>query len=517
MGIVCRESACNCCEIIYSNKNNLYNNTNDRKRIINCQLNNSDISDNLNVEQEPETKELHRKELVIDKNSYSQLMFYIENIIKIQKAFIRYYYRKRGKLYKNKSNLPSNINTNSIKNNDSSFSNSVLGDGSLYKRPKTLGINKYLQTKEKTNCEISDNEEESEIVSIESSMYKKAYNQKKTLDKQQGRKSSVISISSPEQEIKCTKYIIKNIILNNQTQMYTKIFTNSKIEQENISEINMIKKPEDIHGYFLKKSNKKIKFIGNIDEKSKSKDGYGLVTWADKSKIEGVFSQNHLNGFCKFYNSTTNSNYHGEYNNNIPKGFGIFSNPSLTLRGYWERENLNGIGLEVWEDGTYYQGEFLNSKKNGVGLYRWPDGTIYQGEFINNQMSGSGLILYSDDRIYAGEILNGFMNGYGIYIWENGNKYMGYYLQDTKHGFGVFIWKHKPFVGYFGFWEMGKQHGVGAKVNGNSIRYCLWNRGKVSMMFKGVYEIDRYLTGLQVRFYKFFMPSYINKIKALNS
>ena len=519
MGVICKDTFFSCYEIGNTNKGNLYNDIEIRKR--NFKLSNSNISDKFNMKhmEESETKEKNRNELVIDQNSYNQLMFYIDNITKIQNAFLKYYYKKRAKLHQQKQTFqPSILNTNSEKNdNNSSFNENIVENDSILKRPNTLGINKYLQTKDKKSIEESESDEDIEIVSIESSMYKKAFNQKKTLEKPQPKRSSIASIMSPKQEIKCTKYIIKNIILNNQTQMYTKIFTNSKNDEENISEINFLKKPEDIHGYFLKKSNKKIRFFGKLDEKTKTKDGFGIVKWTDKSQIEGIFSQNHLNGYCKFYNSKTNSNFHGIYKNNIPNGFGIYFNSTLTLHGYWEKENLNGIGLEVWQDDTYYQGEFLNSKKNGIGLYRWSDGTIYQGEFINNQMNGYGLILYSNDRIYAGEILNGFMNGYGVYIWENGNKYMGYYLQDTKHGFGVFIWNHKPFVGYFGFWEMGKQHGVGAKVNGNNIKYGLWNRGKINLLFKGVYEIDRYLSGLQMRYYKFFLPSYINKIKSLNS
>ena len=519
MGVMFSETVCTCCDIGNTNKAVIYNNIKEGKRTKNFQLSNSNISENFHMKQmeEYETKEKQRNELIIDQNSYKQLMFYVENIIKIQNAYLKHYYINLAKNFHQKTSSfqPSNEKTDSVKNENSSFNDNIIVNDSLLKRPNTLGINRYLQTKAKSNSE--SDEENSEVVSIESSMYKKVFNQQKTLDKKQPRKPSIASIISPQLEIKCTKYIIKNIILNNQTQMYTKIFTNSNMEQENSSEINFLKKPENIHGYFLKKSNKKIRFCGNLDEKTKTKDGYGIVTWTDKSKIEGVFSQNHLNGFCKFYDNASNSNYHGFYKNNIPNGFGIFFNNTKTLQGYWERENLNGLGLEVWKDDTYYQGEFLNSKKNGIGLYRWSDGTIYQGEFVNNQMCGHGLILYSNDRVYAGEILNGFMNGYGVYVWENGNKYMGYYLQDTKHGFGVFIWKHKPFVGYFGFWEMGKQHGVGAKVNGNNIKYGLWNRGKLAMLFKGVYEIDRYLSGLQMRFYKFFLPSYINKIKSLNS
>ena len=532
--------------IVYSsvdNNNNFNNNINNNSPAIRInqslkksqsENNNSDQAD---MEGSETKKNHHQKE---NFNCYNKLMFYIENITKIQKCFRIYYYKKIAKKEKQKNSLV-HLNEESDSKESYNYLNELTNDPNL-KRPNTLGINKYLQVKnskdenknnsnkdfffdkKQFSCEgfgIKQNtnkekNSEDEVVSLEPSTKDKFLVAKKTMI-EIPRNSPA---NSNEKKNGCSKQIIKNIILNNQFEMFAKIFTNSDENQPNNSPLINIndenKKDEDICGHFLKKNNKKIKFNGNFDENSKNKEGYAQILWTDNSKIEGIFSFNHLNGYCKFYNGVSNSKFSGEYINNIPNGFGIYKNKTLTIQGYWEKDDMDGIGIEVWDDGTYYQGEFVNSKKNGIGLYRWPDGTIYQGEFINNQMSGTGVILYSDDRIYSGQILNGYMNGYGIFIWGNGNKYMGYYLQDAKHGFGIFIWGYKPFVAYFGFWEMGKQHGVGAKVNGNNIQYCLWNRGKISITLKGLYEIDRYLSSLQMRYYKFFLPNYINKIKSIN-
>ena len=184
------------------------------------------------------------------------------------------------------------------------------------------------------------------------------------------------------------------------------------------------------------------------------------------------------------------------------------------MQGYWEFSNLNGIAIEVWNDGTYFQGEYENNKKNEIGLYRWPDGTIYQGEFKDGEMTGKGVIFYSDDSVFSGEMLNGYMNGYGMFTWGNGALYMGTYFQDIKHGFGIYIWETKTFICYIGFWDMGKQQGIGAKVNGNKIKYCIWNKGKIAKTLKGLYEIDEYLTGFQKKYYNYFTYGYIAKLKA---
>ena len=131
-------------------------------------------------------------------------------------------------------------------------------------------------------------------------------------------------------------------------------------------------------------------------------------------------------------------------------------------------------------------------------------------------MNGKGIILYSNDCIFSGEIKNGYMDGYGYFSWGNGSMYIGYYSQDIKNGFGIYVWDQKNFVIYIGFWEMGKQQGIGAKVNGNKIKYCLWNKGKISIVLKGLYEIDKYLTGMQKCYYNFFTPGYISKLKSSN-
>ena len=271
---------------------------------------------------------------------------------------------------------------------------------------------------------------------------------------------------------------------------------------------------DDIKGNFMLKNEKIIRYQGGFVKKSKKKNGFGIITWSDLSTLHGIYNSNSINGIARFYNNKYKSTFIGEYRNNIPNGFGVYHIKSLSMQGYWYESKLNGIVIEVWDDGTYYQGEYENNKKNGIGLYRWPDGTIYQGEFNNGQISGRGIIYNSDDSVFSGELLNGYMNGYGVFTWSSGAIYMGNYLQDIKHGFGIYIWDSKVFICYIGFWEMGKQHGIGVKVNGNKVKYCVWKKGKITVTLKGLYEIDRYLSGLQKGYYKFFTSGYIAKLRA---
>ena len=383
------------------------------------------------------------------------------------------------------------------------------------------------------NKENGKNDEEG-IISVErpfmplkSEKSSKLVNNFKALDalKSTILKNSLVQQNSSQnniQQYKQSQNYLK--ILNDFGEKKSLIYKNNEIPHNNkITYLlsnkekidSKIKKNQDsIKGNFILKSEKVIKYQGGFIKKTKKKNGFGIVKWSDNSILQGIYISSTINGIARFYNNKYKSTFIGEYENNLPKGFGVYHVKNLSLQGYWDSSNLNGIAIEVWDDGTYFQGEYENNKKNGVGLYRWPDGTIYQGEFNNGQMTGKGIILYCDDSVFSGEMLNGYMNGYGIFSWGNGALYMGYYLQDIKHGFGIYVWDSKMFICYIGFWEMGKQQGIGAKINGNKIKYCIWNKGKIATILKGLYEIDRYLTGIQKGYYHFFTAGYIAKLRA---
>jgi hypothetical protein len=254
----------------------------------------------------------------------------------------------------------------------------------------------------------------------------------------------------------------------------------------------------EIYGNFLDKSS------GLISKKNSliGKNGFKIEKYKDNSYIMGTFTNNVMNGYCKFFNSEVNSLFMGEYKNNIPNGYGIYKLPKGTFEGIWNKSNLMHYGIETYDDQSFFQGEFYNNKRDGIGTYRWPDGSIYQGEWINNQMTGYGIITYSDQRIYKGEVLNGMMNGVGEFYWRNGNIYFGNYVKDVKKGFGIFIWNLKSNVAYIGFWEKGKKNGVGINVNGNIVKYGIFKDGKKESNLLGPKEMKRFLTNEQMKYEK---------------
>lgn len=45
------------------------------------------------------------------------------------------------------------------------------------------------------------------------------------------------------------------------------------------------------------------------------------------------------------------------------------------------------IGKYIWNDGSYYQGDWIENKISGYGVYIWADGRKYDGRGIYCQIN----------------------------------------------------------------------------------------------------------------------------------
>ena len=62
----------------------------------------------------------------------------------------------------------------------------------------------------------------------------------------------------------------------------------------------------------------------------------------------------------------------------------------------------HGQGLELYENGGFYEGEYFKGKKQGFGQLKIPGHYDYLGEFDNNQFSGHGIKTFSNKSKYEG-------------------------------------------------------------------------------------------------------------------
>ena len=273
---------------------------------------------------------------------------------------------------------------------------------------------------------------------------------------------------------------------------------------------------DQIKGYFLLKK-KMFTYQGQKDKQGK-KIGFGRVFWEDSSKLKGYFTDSKLNGIVYFYNcGNEKSTYYGEYKDNVPDGYGIYSRKGYILEGKnWNKNNLNDIGVAIWEEGELYEGEFKNSVKEGIGLYRWADGTSYLGQFKKNKISGMGRMSFANGNTYEGEFDEGFLSGWGKFIWDDGKYYIGNYLKDKKHGFGIFVWSLDPLIALIGFWNQGKQSGISVKLFKGHCKIVFANESKNLIEIHSRYEISKYLLPSQVKYKNFFKKKYNEFAKFIN-
>ena len=58
---------------------------------------------------------------------------------------------------------------------------------------------------------------------------------------------------------------------------------------------------------------------------------------------------------------------------------------------------MEGRGVETWNDGRRYEGEFKNGKKDGEGNFEWGNGNKYIGSWRGGKQHGIGIWVSNKD------------------------------------------------------------------------------------------------------------------------
>jgi predicted aspartyl protease len=113
----------------------------------------------------------------------------------------------------------------------------------------------------------------------------------------------------------------------------------------------------------------------------------------------------------------------------------------------------NGIGKYVYEDKSYYEGQWKASRKHGKGKYVFSSGDVYEGNYVDNTKSGQGILNYANGDIYEGNFIDNSMSGQGIYNFANGDKELGTFTNGLLNGKGIKTYKNGD--KYDGIWKDG--------------------------------------------------------------
>ena len=72
-----------------------------------------------------------------------------------------------------------------------------------------------------------------------------------------------------------------------------------------------------------------------------------------------------------------------------------------------------------------------NIVRHGYGVQYWNDGAHYEGQWNYNKAEGQGSFGHAEGDVYHGEVKNDMANGYGEYTHINGSRYKGEFRDDV--------------------------------------------------------------------------------------
>ena len=96
--------------------------------------------------------------------------------------------------------------------------------------------------------------------------------------------------------------------------------------------------------------------------------------------------------------------------------------------GEWTADGQrHGQGIQVWKDGSKYEGYWKHDMANGKGRLIHSDGDVYEGEWLDDKAHGKGTYIHMDGARYAGDWREDKQHGYGVETWPDGARYEGNY------------------------------------------------------------------------------------------
>ena len=242
----------------------------------------------------------------------------------------------------------------------------------------------------------------------------------------------------------------------------------------------------------------------------KNINSFGIKKYQNNSIYFGSIINNKCNGIGKYLNCE-HKLIKGEFKNDFLDGFCIIESNENKFYGISQKNILNGIVIEKYNDNSLFEGEYLNNEKNGIGTYKWKNGNKYTGDFKHNKMEGNGVFYYHDGRIYEGEWANNKMNGIGIFKWKDGRKYFGKFSEDKRNGFGIFLWNN-PVKIYVGEWKNNSINGIGKLITNNKEIFALWENSKRKKGFNNLKFFEKIKKSENIKFYEKFYTIKIEDI-----
>eukprot|EP01105_Mastigella_eilhardi_P013678 TRINITY_DN3111_c0_g2_i2.p1 TRINITY_DN3111_c0_g2~~TRINITY_DN3111_c0_g2_i2.p1 ORF type:complete len:585 (-),score=108.75 TRINITY_DN3111_c0_g2_i2:18-1772(-) len=163
--------------------------------------------------------------------------------------------------------------------------------------------------------------------------------------------------------------------------------------------------------------------------------------------------------------------FQGQFVDNMRHGKGIHSAAfgTMTYIGEWRHDKKDGWGITVWAQGKRHEGWYENNARNGRGVFTWANGHKYEGYFKDDKRHGEGIFTFTDGSKWDGNFKENERH-YGTYIWPNNSRrYQGYWKKSSRHGEGRYWWPDGCM--YEGSWVDDKREGHGTLIWSDGCRF----------------------------------------------
>lgn len=77
----------------------------------------------------------------------------------------------------------------------------------------------------------------------------------------------------------------------------------------------------------------------------------------------------------------------------------------IIYKGQWNKKLMirDGVGVQLWPDGSKYEGIFRRGKANGKGRMTHSNGDVYEGEWKDDKAHGRGTFVDINNARYDGD------------------------------------------------------------------------------------------------------------------